>query len=101
MKRRGTKRTPGNLALFNASASLGPSTHGAPTTSNGVSVPRPTETLVGSSRQTPGYKVASVRLRMFGEGLTHVSPVESNHCERFQSSTRTTKRSALMLRTLL
>ena len=47
-------RPPGNFAPFKASESLRPSIHGAPITSNGVSVPRPTETLVGSSRQTPG-----------------------------------------------
>src|SRR5436189_6287727 len=86
LNRIGIKRTPGMRRAFKYAASFGPSIQGAPTTSNGVSVPRPTETFVVSSRPMPGYKVASVRLRMFGEGLIQVSPVESSHIARRQFS---------------
>ena len=54
VKRTGTKRTPGKRFVFKAPASARPSTHGAPTTSKGVSVPRPTETFVVSSSPIPG-----------------------------------------------
>src|SRR5262249_54231416 len=73
----GTNLTPAKPARFNASASFCPSIHGAPTTSNGVSVPRPTETLVVSSRPIPGYNNACVRLLRFGDGFTQVNAVPS------------------------
>src|SRR5215510_14000705 len=73
VKRTGTNRTPGSRAAFNMDASFRPSSHGAPTSSNGVSVPRPTETFVVSSKPMPGYRLASVRLLMLGDGLTHTS----------------------------
>jgi hypothetical protein len=34
------------------------------------SVPRPTETLVFSNKHTPGYRMAAIMLRIFGEGST-------------------------------
>ena len=39
---------------FSSAASLTPSIHGAPTCSNGVSVPRPTEMFVPSIAPMPG-----------------------------------------------
>ena len=50
----GAKRTPGSRRRFSVRASVVASSHGAPTSSNGVSVPRPTETFVVSSSATPG-----------------------------------------------
>ena len=75
MKRIGTTRTPGGFARLTRSASSRSRIHGAPITSNGVSVPRPTETLVVSNRPMPGYSTAAVSDRMFGDGLTHARPV--------------------------
>ena len=77
VKRMGTKRTPAKPAWFSARASRMPSSHGAPISSNGVSVPRPTDKFVISNRPIPGYKTASAKLRMFGDGLTHSWPVRS------------------------
>ena len=59
-----------------------------------MSVPRPTETLVPSISATPGYSAASFRLRMFGEGSTHIAPVESYQSPRSQPRIGTTVRSA-------
>src|SRR6266571_6458480 len=80
----GTKRTPASPARLSASARFDPLTHGAPISSNGVSVPRPTERFVVSSRPIPGYNRAAVRLRMFGDGLIQLRLVESNHIARRQ-----------------
>ena len=63
---------------------------GAPTITNGVSVPRPTETCMFSSMQVAGYSVAAVRFRRFGDGLIHSRPVWSIHISRFQPSIFTT-----------
>src|SRR5205814_7611265 len=101
VKRSGMKRTPGILRAFKYVASLGPSNQGAPITSKGVSVPRPTERLVVSSKPTPGYKAASVRLRMLGEGLIQTSPVASNHIARPQPSNFIILKSALRWRSSL
>ena len=79
MKAVGYTRTPGRRRAFSASASRGPSIHGAPTCSNGVSVPRPTDRFAHSIAPMPGYSVASFRFRMFGDGFTHSIPVASNH----------------------
>src|SRR5688500_19341103 len=46
----GTKLTPRRPWAESSAASFWPSSHGAPSTSNGVSVPRPTERLVVSKR---------------------------------------------------
>src|SRR6185312_4109140 len=78
----GTKRTPEMFRAFRYWANSFPLIHGAPTISNGVSVPRPTERFVPSTSATPGYKVVSVRLRRFGDGFTQASPVESNQSPR-------------------
>ena len=61
------------MALSAAANEIG-SIHGAPIRSNGVSVPRPVARLVASRSPTPGYKIASVRLRMLGDGLIHDEP---------------------------
>src|SRR5215813_14455013 len=90
VKLTGTKRTPGMLRAFRYAASSLPLIHGAPSNSNGVSVPRPTETLAPSTIPTPGYKVAAVRLRRFGDGLIHSRSVESNQSPRIQPSKGTT-----------
>src|SRR5581483_9333489 len=82
--RRGINRTPGKWRPFKYTATSRARNHGAPTISNGVSVPRPTETDFPSSKHVPGYKIASVKLRMLGDGLTHSNPVSSNHIERRQ-----------------
>src|SRR5262245_33626603 len=86
LKLTGTNLTPGSRRAFKYAESFWPSNQGAPMISNGVSVPRPTDRFVVSSKPIPGYRVASVRLRMFGEGLIQVSPVASNHIERRQFS---------------
>src|SRR5262249_1227984 len=65
----GTNRTPGKRARFSASDSFWPSIQGAPTTSNGVSVPRPTDTVVDSRSPIPGDSVGSFRLRRLGDGF--------------------------------
>src|ERR1019366_2728197 len=49
----------------------------------------------------PGYRIAPGKLRIFGEGLVHGSPVSSNHIPRCQFSTWITVRSALQLRSTL
>ena len=54
VNRTGVKRTPGIPRAFRVEATRVPSIHGAPNCSNGVSVPRPTETFVVSRRPTPG-----------------------------------------------
>jgi hypothetical protein len=54
VKRRGRKRTPGSSRALRWVASSGPFNQGAPMISNGVSVPRPTDRLVVSSRPIPG-----------------------------------------------
>src|SRR5215468_8924094 len=82
VKLTGTNRTPEIDRAFRYSASSRALIHGAPICSKSLSVPRPTETFVPSIRATPGYSVASVRLRRFGDGLTQVSPVESNQSPR-------------------
>src|SRR5436309_1939899 len=73
----------------------------APSSSNGVSVPLPTDTLVPSTRATPGYRVASVRLRRFGDGFTHPSAVESNQSPRIHPSIGMMVSFALILRSEL
>jgi FAD/FMN-containing dehydrogenase len=98
VNRTGTKRTPGIRRLFRYDERLCASIQGAPTSSKGVSVPRPTETFVVSSSPIPGYKVASVRLRIFGDGFTQVRFVESNHIERRQPSILITRKSQPILR---
>src|SRR5216110_3083955 len=90
----GTNRTPAICRAFKYAASSRPFIQGAPSNSNGVSVPRPTETLVPSTKATPGYKVASVKLRKFGEGLVHSRPVESNQSPRIHPCIGTTLRLA-------
>ena len=54
MKWIGVNVTPGIFRAASTAASRFPSSHGAPITSNGVSVPRPTERFVVSSRPMPG-----------------------------------------------
>ena len=49
----GSKRTPGRRRSLSALARTCGSIHGAPTTSNGASVPRPTDSFVASSSPTP------------------------------------------------
>src|SRR5437660_1637524 len=61
-----SKWIPGNDIAVSSRASVAPSTYGAPATSNGVSVPRPTDTA-DSKIPMPGYSPASVTLRIFGE----------------------------------
>ena len=77
-------------ALRASARPLGSVIQGAPTTSNGVAVSRPTERFVASRSPTPAYRSAPVSERMFGEGLTQGSPVWSNHMLRFQCSSDTT-----------
>src|ERR1035441_620211 len=97
----GTKRTPAMWRAFRNAAILFAPTQGAPTTSKGVSVPRPTETFVCSINATAGYSVAWFRSRKLGEGLTHSCDVESNQSPRIQPFMGTTVRLALMLRSVL
>src|SRR5438046_6178211 len=61
----------------------------------------PTDTLVPSTRATPGYRVASVRLRRFGDGFTHPSAVESNQSPRIHPSIGMMVSFALILRSEL
>src|SRR4029078_3401171 len=82
----GTKRTPFTFRSLRYLANCWPSLPGAHTTSNGVAVPRPTETFVVSSRPMPGYSVASLSERIFGDGLIHVCPVRSYHLRHDQRS---------------
>src|SRR5437016_9523972 len=93
VNRTGTNRAPGRPVRFSSAASLPSSMYGAPTTSNGVSVPRPTDTA-DSNNPTPGYRMASVRFLIFGEGLVQGQSVWSNQNSRVQPSTGTTVRSA-------
>src|SRR4029077_1964149 len=86
---------------FRYAASSLPFTQGAPNTSNGLSVPRPTETFVPSIIATPGYSEASYTLLKFGDGFTHTSPVESNQSPRCQPSIGTTISLALIFRSAL
>src|SRR5580698_8013030 len=97
----GTNRTPAIPRAFKYAASSFPLIQGAPTNSNGVSVPRPTETFVPSIRATPGYRAASITLRKFGDGFTHTRPVESNQSPRCQPSIGTTVSFALIFRSAL
>ena len=85
-----TNRTPAIPRRFRYAANSLPLIHGAPTSSKGVSVPRPTETFVPSISATPGYSVASVKLRKFGDGFTQARPVESNQSPRCHPSMGTT-----------
>src|ERR1017187_409901 len=96
-----TKRTPPIARPFRYRASSTASIHGAPSTSKGVSVPRPTETLVPSISPTPGSSNAAVRLRILGDGLTHGTPVESSQSPRCQPSIATTVSRAPMPRSEL
>ncbi len=48
-----SKRMPGSDIAVSSRASVAPSTYGAPASSNGVSVPRPTDTAV-SMMPIPG-----------------------------------------------
>src|SRR5580693_4732492 len=97
----GTKRTPAIPRAFKYAANSRLFIHGAPRSSNGVSVPRPTETFVPSIIATPVYSPASVILRKFGDGFTQASPVESNQSPRCQPSIGTTVNFALMPRSTL
>jgi hypothetical protein len=58
----------------------------------------PTLTFVVSSNPMPGYSVASLSERIFGDGLIHVCPVSSNHIDRDQFSILMTRRSAPIFR---
>ena len=49
---------------------------------------------IGLEHRDPGYSNAAFKLRMFGEGFTQVSPVESNQSPRCQLLIFTTCRSA-------
>src|SRR3569833_938362 len=73
VKYTGIKLTPplSEWIAFNLAAISRGSTYGAPTNSNGVSVPLPTETLVISMRPIPGYVVACVSGRILGDGFVH------------------------------
>ena len=53
-KNTGLKCTPGNPRAFIASARRSPSIHGAPTSSNGLVVPRPSDSIVPSNITAPG-----------------------------------------------
>ena len=52
--------------------------YGAPMSSNGRVVPRPSERLVASNRQVPGYSSAVSGVGMLGLGITQGSPVPAN-----------------------
>ena len=82
----GIEPDAGNAGAFSVSARRTPSIQGAPICSNGVSVPRPTEMFVPSIAPMPGYTVAWIRLRMFGDGLIQEGPVSSNQSSRDPSS---------------
>src|SRR5437016_13481932 len=79
-------RTTAISRAFRSAASYLPLIPGAPSTSDGVSAPLPTETLVPSIRATPGYSAASVTLRRLGDGLIQARPVESYQSPRSQPS---------------
>jgi hypothetical protein len=68
---------PGRPRALSAAATVAPSIHGAPY----------------SIEPTPGYSVAWVRFRMFGDGFTHDRPVSSNQWSRRQLAIGTTARS--------
>src|SRR3989442_15376024 len=101
MKLAATKRKPEMFLAFRYCASSVPLIQGAPSNSNGISVPLPTETLVPSTSATPGYNVASVRRRRLGDGFTHANPVESYQSPRIHPSMGTTVSLALILRSTL
>src|SRR5882672_3749973 len=120
----GTNRTPGIWRAFRYCANTRGLIHGAPNTSNGVSVPRPTDTFVYSKipipvysanvsvpRPTdtfvyskipiPVYSAASFIFRIFGDRLIQTRSVESNQSLRVHPFTGTTLSLALMWRSLL
>ena len=80
----GLNRIPGKRRAFNQIARESASIQGAPKCIKGVNVPRPSDTLVPSSRQMPGYTVAVCKSGILGEGLIKGRPVSSNHMERCQ-----------------
>ena len=53
-KSAGRKNTPGSSRRFIPSAKVSATTHGAPSSSNGRVVPRPSDTLVPSNNTVPG-----------------------------------------------
>ena len=69
---------PGRSRAFNAAASAGPSIHGAPICSNGVSVPRPTERFVPSSAPMPGYTVAATMFRTLSERGINIEMISTS-----------------------
>ena len=73
------KITPGRLSALRRSQISLPSIQGAPKSWKGVGVPRPSEIVVPSIRQMPGYTVAEARSGMLGEGLMKRNPVWSYH----------------------
>src|SRR6185503_6667583 len=87
VKRAGSSANPG---VFAAAAQASAFTHGAPTSRNGASVPRPSVAFVPSSRHVPGYASAASAERRFGEGVGHARPVSAQVMLRFQPLISTT-----------
>ncbi len=75
LKYAGLALTPGKPMSLRALANSGPSIHGAPSTWKGTEVPRPSDTLVPSSRQVPGYKRAISIDGALGDVGTQGNPV--------------------------
>src|SRR6185437_10099582 len=73
----GRKRTPGSFFALSACASASASIQGAPVNWNGSVVPRPSDTLVPSTKPIPGYTSAVVSVGMLGDGITNCSGVSS------------------------
>src|ERR1017187_4649237 len=69
------KRTPRIDRRFMYPANSSPCIHGAPKRSNGLSVPRPTDTPPACKISRPGYKTSASVERRFGDGSTQDKPV--------------------------
>ena len=78
-KKTGLNHTPGSARWLSASARRSPSIHGAPMSSKGRVVPRPSDRCVPSNSTAPGYTMAVSSVGMFGDGRTHGRPVASKY----------------------
>ena len=66
-----------NPGTFSSGTSVSGFTNGAPTSRNGASVPRPSDTLVPSTSAVPGYAMAASGVFRFGDGGTQSGPCRS------------------------
>jgi hypothetical protein len=93
-KRKDEAMDPENPGIFLASDfQLFGIDKGAPDSSNGIVVPRPSERFRASIRTVPGYTIAVAGVGMLGEGITHGIPVSQYNELRLQPFIQTTFRS--------